>query len=301
MIAPVGRAEGVSAPCPVCESLDLRPKFLVGTAPILACRECGTVIGPRAAWTPTAPGLYGEDYFATDGRAAGAGYRDYVANSPMFRRTFRSRLIRIERCLGRTGRILDIGCALGYSLAEARDLGWEGTGLEISEHAAALSREINGVDVRVGRIGDVRFPEAGFDAIVMWDVIEHLSDPVAEVKSLLRWLKPGGLLHMVTPDVGSISSRVLGARWYHYKPGEHVVYFNRKSMARLLERVSLVKVRTAPTRSVMNLAYVLDRLSGYQPGLMRALQRLAEAAGVSRLEFWLDIGELEAWAFAPRG
>lgn len=215
--------------------------------------------GASDAPAATGAGLYSHTYYVVDKGLSGAGYDNYEANSAMFRRTFRSRLVRIRRRLGRTGRILDVGCALGYSFSEARDLGWDGIGIEISDHAARLARELNQVDVRVARIVDTQFADAYFDAIVLWDVVEHMEDPVSDLLHLRRWLKPGGVLHLVTPDVGSLSSRLLGARWYHYKPGEHLWYFGHNSIVRLLERAGLVDCAVRSTRSAMNLAYVLDR------------------------------------------
>ena len=69
------------------------------------------------------------------------------------------------------------------------------------------------------------------------DVIEHVTDPVEELKKVHRILKPKGVIFVVTPDVGGLWSKLLGRLWYHYKPVEHVVYFSEKTMKKALRNL----------------------------------------------------------------
>ena len=153
------------------------------------------------------------------------------------RREFRlrraaARLSRIES-IKRPGRLLDIGCSLGYFVEAAHKRGWEAMGVEISPSAAEEARGM-GLDVRTGILESAGFPDGGFDCVTMWDVIEHVPDPTSHMLEVRRILADDGLVVVGTPDLGHLFSRIKRERWRHMKPAEHVFYFRRSSIRRLL-------------------------------------------------------------------
>src|SRR5439155_6595773 len=145
------------------------------------------------------------------------GYANYFLDSDVNPRTFHDRIHAFERRYGRKGRLLDVGCALGDFLMEAKDAGWDVEGVEISHYAAQRARA-RGLRVTAGRLEELDLPAASFDVITLYDAIEHLTDPVATLAAVHRLLVPGGLLHLVTPYVGRVQARLLGRHWSHYKP-----------------------------------------------------------------------------------
>src|SRR5439155_704283 len=103
--------------------------------------DCGLV---RQATRPSATAaLYDSDYYATENPKG--GYANYFLDSDVNRRTFRDRIRAIESRYGRKGRLLDVGCALGDFLIEAKDAGWDVAGVEISRYAAQRARERSGL------------------------------------------------------------------------------------------------------------------------------------------------------------
>ncbi len=131
------------------------------------------------------------------------------------------------------GRLLDVGCATGDLLVAARDAGYQAEGLELSAWSARLAGE-RGFQVHRERLATLagRAPGA-YDVITLMGVVEHFADPVAEVSHLRRLLRPDGLLVLWTGDVDSVTSRVLGRRWWYWQ-GQHIQYFTRRSVRRLL-------------------------------------------------------------------
>jgi SAM-dependent methyltransferase len=151
------------------------------------------------------------------------------------RREFRlrrgaARLRRIE-LIQEPGRLLDVGCSLGYFVEAANARGWDASGIDISPHAAKL-----GLDVRAGMLEDAGFEDGSFDCVTMWDVLEHVPDPTRHMLEVRRLLADGGLVVIGTPDLGHPAFRLKRERWRHLKPAEHIYYFTKSSLRRLLKK-----------------------------------------------------------------
>lgn len=200
---------------------------------------------------------------------------DYVAEAPGQRATARRALTTIERHVTR-GRLLDVGCWVGYLAAEARERGWAVTGVEPSEFASSFARERLGLEVITGDLFSAELPGHAFDAVVLGDVIEHLPDPGAALARIETLLTPGGVVWLALPDAGSRLARAMGKRWWSVIP-THVQYFTRESMTALLARqgYEVLALGTAP--KTFSVRYYLGRISGYSPALGRALVRAATA------------------------
>jgi SAM-dependent methyltransferase len=204
---------------------------------------------------------------------------DYVQEERGQRETARRALERIERYAPGQGRLLDFGCWLGFLLDEARALGWQVTGVEPSEFGSRYAREQLGLEVIKADMFEADLP-AGFNVVVMGDVIEHLTDPAAAIGRTRQLLAPEGVLWLALPDAGSALARMLGRRWWSVIP-THVQYFTRGSIAKLLidGGFQVLEISTAP--KAFSFGYYLDRISGYSPPLGRALVRGATAVGVA--------------------
>ena len=135
--------------------------------------------------------------------------------------------------LRRGTRLLDVGCATGDFLAAARERGIDAEGLELSKWSASIARE-RGLTVHETTLASLE-GESRFDAITMFGVIEHFTDPAAELRHAHRLLAPGGVFAGWTGDVASITSRLLGRRWWYWQ-GQHLQYFTRRSLEEILLR-----------------------------------------------------------------
>jgi SAM-dependent methyltransferase len=265
--------------------------FAVDGAQIVRCAKCGLV---RQETRPGSPGeFYDSAYYATDNPKG--GYSNYFLDADVNRRTFQRRLNAIEKRYGKRGRLLDVGAALGDFVLEAQAAGWQSEGVEISGYAAARARG-RGAIVHTGELAQLRLPTARFDVVTLYDTIEHLTDPVATLREIQRLLVPGGLLHLVTPNVGGYQARVLGRRWYHYKPGEHLFYFSPATVRAAIEAAGLKWDGWARAGSYLTLTYIFDRLRYYSPKPFGVLQWLGRKLRFGPFTFYLHVGEMEAWA-----
>lgn len=248
-------------------------------------------------WDPNPPenlkSVYTKNYFLS--HKPKVGYANYSEGMKISRRTFYERIKKINEKIGDKTRMLDIGSAFGDSLLEARKLGWkEVYGVEISEYAVKVSRK-RGLNIKMGTLVEARYPSNYFDAVTLQDVIEHVRAPKAEVKEIYRILKPGGIIFIVAPDAGNILRRLLGPHWYHYQPGEHLMYFSRKTLARVLGDANFKKVKTGTTYHIMSLESIMTRLKYYVPWFFELLLKIVRNNFLGKLPFRVYADEMEGW------
>ena len=134
----------------------------------------------------------------------------------------------------RAGRLLDVGCATGDFLAHLASHGWEVQGVETSPHAAQLARERHGIPVHTGRLAEANLPPASVDVVTLWDVIEHLHDPPAELGRIETLLVPGGLLVLTVPNLESWDHRLFGPHWIGWDLPRHLYAFPPLALARMV-------------------------------------------------------------------
>jgi len=139
------------------------------------------------------------------------------------------------------GRVLDVGAGYGFFLAAAEKAGYEAHGLEISAHAAELARtRTRGSVLQQGAEEPFPFPDGHFDAIALFDVIEHLNDYGAALASCRRCLKPGGKLFVITLNAHSLARPLLGKRWAWYQDPTHIHMFTPRMLRDGLEAAGLM-------------------------------------------------------------
>jgi len=168
------------------------------------------------------------------------GYPAFDATPPgLLARLYAWRLARTIRwdCLPwrGEGRYLDVGCGSGAALGVARALGWKVTGVEVDEAAAAKARRFSD-EIHAGNVLEAPFEPGRFDVITAFHVIEHVPDPVAVLRRLLRWLAPGGLLIVEVPNAGGLGARLFGASWSAVELPRHLSHFTPGTLTRAVEQ-----------------------------------------------------------------
>jgi len=275
--------------CAACGSTDLAPHLRVrGDAGddglIPTTKEFGTALGDIVRCADC--GHMQLDAFPSDEELAGAyteaASDDYVDEEAGQRESFRSVLERVERYAPGRRAILDVGCWVGFLLDEACARGWrETTGVEPSLFASGYARAELGLDVRTEKLRDAELPERHYDAVVLGDVLEHLTDAGAALDRVAGLLAPGGVLALELPDAGSRVARLLGSRWWSVIP-THVHYFTRASAATMLRRHGYTPLYVATDPKAFTVRYYLDKIGGYSTALSGALIAGARRAGVDQ-------------------
>ena len=241
------QASGHAAQCNVCGAGVERVLLAKQGHTVMQCDACGL------AFTHPQPASLAEQY--------DSNYFDlYKKRKPFRIKRAHNRLSAIELLIA-PGRLLDIGCSLGYFVEAAIQRGWQACGIEISPHAAGEAKSL-GLDVKTGALEDARYPDASFDCVTMWDVLEHVPDPTLHMREVRRILKPGGIVTVGTPDLGHSAFREKREDWRHLKPSEHIFYFEERTLARLFAKTGF--------RQVIPPIIPRRRFSGCQMAAIRA-------------------------------
>lgn len=153
---------------------------------------------------------------------------------------YRRRLKELERAIGGTGRLLDVGCGEGYFASRAEKRGWDVTAVDgLMEGVESTRSRVSSAVVRLGDAHRLDFPDDTFDAVVAWDLLEHLEDPQSALAEMRRVLRPAGVLGFSTPNTGARSVETRGRDSIQYKDATHISLDPPNLWLRRLEAVGL--------------------------------------------------------------
>jgi SAM-dependent methyltransferase len=164
---------------------------------------------------------------------------------------------------GRPGALLDVGCGRGDLGAALREQGWRVAGIDPSADAVAVARA-RGIDAQTGTLSTAAFDAEAFDAVAMRHSLEHVPDPLGDLKRIHRMLKPGGLLVVSLPNFDSWERRRFGSAWFHLDLPRHRTHFGPTSLKLALDQTGfdVVTMETAGDAGSL-LASVQYRLAGH--------------------------------------
>ncbi|MGH7556824.1 MAG: class I SAM-dependent methyltransferase [Gemmatimonadota bacterium] len=274
--------------CIACGEKATRPLFEKAGHSYVACTGCG--LG-RLDPLPSGDGLealFGDGYFT--GSVTG-GYDDYAGDEALHRDNARDRLALLERHGARPpGSFLDIGCAHGFLLAEARDSGWNVAGVEVA--AGARAHAAKRFRLEVWSDLDPLPGEPRFDAIGLYQVLEHLARPDLALEAARAAIRSGGRLAIETWDRSSRVAQLLDHRWQQVSPPTVVWLFERRSLELLLDRHGWVIRWYGATRKRVTVRQVTRLLEAEVPHLARPLRIVLEKPRLRRLSLRYGLGDL---------
>jgi dolichol-phosphate mannosyltransferase len=204
--------------------------------------------------------VYSEDYFT--GALNGFGYVDYDTDKEPMRKVFVNYVKRINEVTNASLNkksakkyLLDIGAATGFFIDIARSAGFKVSGVEISSTAAKIA-ESKGLKVFNGTLEEFSPKTVKYNVITMLDVIEHVEDPRRLLVKAAEILEKKGIIVINTPDSGSLYARVLNKKWHLIVPPEHIYYFNRNSITKLLNETGFDVIVSTTIGKSFTLEYV---------------------------------------------
>ena len=236
--------------CPVCEGqswriicrLDRRLKHL----PTAMCNHCG-LLYTNPMPTDAELGIYYAELYRFDYQmAVSAPKEQHIRKRD---REAQARIGALEGLLKPGARTLDFGCGSGEFVSQMVEAQYDAQGFEPGESYGNYARQRLGDRIRVARWQDVEYGEK-FDLVTCFHVIEHLNDPLAAIRKLVSWLKPGGLAYIEVPDLMPERDRK-GFGFFHFA---HVIGFGHHTLVLAAARAGLVPVRkVSPTGIIFRL------------------------------------------------
>ena len=221
-------------PCPTCGSYERTPEMEKDHLLIVRCVSCDLVYVNPVFDEEHYRETYGSTDYQRIMRDLGEASHDYRVSR------FGSERVDIMARFLAPGadappRYLDVGCSTGFVVEAARDRGWRAEGLDLNPSAVEFGRA-RGLDLRVGHLDDGTLKPGAFDAVSLFDVLEHLPDPARTVTRCATLLRPGGILFLYVPNYDSASRMLMGADAHFIWPSHHLNYYTPVTITGLLER-----------------------------------------------------------------
>ncbi len=169
------------------------------------------------------------------------------------------------------GRVLDIGCSFGDYLLYLQARGWTVEGIEKDPDAARHAKD-SGLAVYAGDAADVlpTLPAERFDIVTLWQVLEHMVDPLGCLQEVHRILRPGGMVMLEVPNFACLAARWFGPSWFPLEIPRHLFHFTPETLTKMLARTgySLLPIEWIPSPEalVWSLRLLRNRRRGSSDG-----------------------------------
>jgi SAM-dependent methyltransferase len=211
--------------CPMCREQKTSVEFGKG---YLRCRKC-KVVYAGAEFTSRDLEHYYANYYNER--------NSVLAKSTLFR--YKEIVLELRPFRSFRNTILEIGCGTGDLLHEFAKDGWQVFGSEVSLSAKEQmqKRNIDNLEINF----DNNSEKDLYDAILLFEVIEHVQDPIALIDFCFRNLRKGGVLYGTTPNSKSLNSRILGPKWSIYGLPEHLTVFSPLQLQRAFRKIGFEK------------------------------------------------------------
>ncbi|HEV2904962.1 MAG TPA: class I SAM-dependent methyltransferase [Pyrinomonadaceae bacterium] len=233
--------------------------------------------------------IYQRGYFAGD---HATGYDTYEQHAHLYEKTFARRL-RLIRRFKTEGRLLDIGCSLGYFMNVASRHSFDVYGVDVSafavQHAAARFPD----RIRQEPLAPGMFPDRFFDVITMFDLFEHVYHPRQFLAILHTITKDDAVICITTPNLQSLLSRMSGRRWVSYKIPEHVFYYTPDTLSRIVAPFFEIALLRSEGQ-YCTLEFFAERLKTLSRPLGKALLRIVRQAGAKDWPIYVNSGSMTA-------
>ncbi len=246
-------------PCEICHISSASLIFVKHGFRLVRCSKCSLVyVENRPSQQQLSRFYNDESYHAelTD---------DSTAVSLWHKRTA-ARQFQFVRRHKQSGRVLDIGCSVGFFLRIAKDNGWETFGVDQNARSVEYAKEKYGLKVTSGDLEDVDFAPKSFDAVTLWDVIEHLSAPITTLRHIATLLKDDGILIFETPNIDGLFPQLsypvgkLLNYWPHPTPPGHLFQFSKKTICPLLNQAGFNPIAIEDGRIALSYTFGVESL-----------------------------------------
>ncbi len=201
------------------------------------------------------------------------------------------------------GKILDVGCGTGDTLISLQKIGWDVYGLDRDRRALQIVRKNGVANVRFGTYLSLKaYPDAYFDVIRLYHVIEHLDDPVLCLKLIRKKLKPTGIVLLGTPNAESVASRLFGRYWYNLDTPRHLYLFSPRHLATLCTHTGFAvsSVTFCSAGGIIgSIQYLLEEVRGRSINLIHSVGFVLCTYPLERVLDFFGMGDVFVLAAKP--
>src|SRR5439155_2849257 len=218
-------------PCNYCGGDDAAVVFEAGVAQvnrIVRCRRCGLMYANPRSRVPDCVAI--EQYDPAFDRQVRTNARPRFEKERLQVRDYADTRAFLNRLYPRRGQLVEVGCGMGFLLAEFRRDGWDVLGVEPNRGFCDFAAEEHGLRAVPATLEDAGLPAESADVVVLLHVIEHVPDPLGTLRAIHRVLKPGGHLVLETPRYDSLMFRLIGRRERSVSCDGHIYFFTSDAL-----------------------------------------------------------------------
>lgn len=195
-------------------------------------------------------------------------YRAYFEMEDLKKKTAKRRLNYIREYGKSGGRLLDVGCSVGFFLEVAQEFGYNVRGIELSSEAIAIAKDsVRNKISHADANEHIRKFGACYDVVTAYDIIEHTQNPKAFLKDLYNSLEDGGVAAIAAPDTDHFLRYVMGKDWSMMQPMQHTFLFSKRSIKAMLIEAGFKDVLVLPAKKTLTLNYLFGQLSQTNPNI----------------------------------
>ena len=255
---------------------------------LLRCDSCGLMFYDFTKdYAKFLEKQYSKGYFT--GESSLKSYTDYGKDKKNIFRNMTWYIEEIKK-YKKQGKYLDVGCAYGYAMEVADSNGFDVYGIDPSDYAVAQAKKKFPKKASVSYLSNMKFDDNTFDVISLFDVFEHLQDPRKDLSKLKKVLKKDGLLVIATGDTGSSWAKFSGRKWTFYNPPQHIFYFNRETITRILKEAGFDVITITTTGKWLSLSYIVHLAETVgENKIAKLLSPLINNTPLSRLALYLKL------------
>lgn len=278
-----------SLPCPICQYTSrVSFRFLKNGYNIYRCYDCNLMfVHPQPSLDEVLM-IYDNSYF----RRGNKYLRVNETESRSRNLDNDKQKINIIKKYKESGELLDVGCAMGDFLYLAMQEGFDVTGLEVSTFCTDYVKNKLGIKVHSSDLISAQLPSSTYDVVTLWDVIEHLRNPVETVNEIYRIMRPGGILCFSTGDVGSFYAQIMGRFWHLSTPPQHLFYFSSKNIRKMLNRCGFVVNQITHLGKYATCDFILFKVRETFGIVVSPFQMIARLFGFGSSRIYINIHDI---------
>jgi len=221
-------------PCNLCGSIQTKTVFEAGVAQlsrVVECNHCGLMYASPRAKLPDQDEIANYDPEFTKNTRENS--RDRYEKEELQVRDYEDTRAYLRSAHAKRGRLLEIGCSMGFLLAKFREDGWDVEGIEPNKGYCEFVKEYHGIQASPTILEEANWPDESVDVVVMLHVIEHVPDPLQTLEAIFRVLKPGGSLVIETPRYDSLMFKLMRHRERSVSCDGHIYFFTTNTLRQL--------------------------------------------------------------------
>lgn len=236
--------------CPLCQGKDFSPLFIKDRMNVVQCRKCGLIFTNPQPDQKELTAHYDRSYYYSPKKDVNDRSRYFDYNQRYLggkeKKRFKNIFEKLSKIYPDKGKLLDVGAATGFFVKEAIKKGWKAEGVEISKWACDWGKKNLKVKLLNGDLKSQKLPSESYDCVTMLDFLEHVKNPLTELKEVCRILKKDGLVYIETINFDNLITRYLiGRNYVHMVPRLHLYYFGRKQIKKMLQKTGFQIVQTS--------------------------------------------------------